>query len=77
LIKNENFDDTIKFYKEKFMNLGRKIRLIAITALFYKLTPSKILVMSVRSGIKKNKNRVTVLLTCNMTGKEKLKPVIV
>lgn len=47
------------------------------TALFYKLAPSKSLVSKIRKGIKRYKDRITILLACNMSGTEKLKPVII
>ncbi|KAF9758226.1 Tigger transposable element-derived protein 6 [Nosema granulosis] len=42
------------------------------TALFKKQAPSRSLVTRVRMGIKKYKNRITVLLACNMSGDDKI-----
>ncbi|KAG0441915.1 Tigger transposable element-derived protein 6 [Dictyocoela muelleri] len=39
--------------------------------------PKKSLVKSARNGIKKFKDKITVMLACNMTGSTKLKPVII
>lgn len=47
------------------------------TSLFYKLMPSKSLVQVVRRGIKKYKERLTLLLCCNKNGTEKLSPLII
>ncbi|KAG0437570.1 Tigger transposable element-derived protein 6 [Dictyocoela muelleri] len=41
------------------------------TALFFKLAPSKSLVIRVRYGIKKYKDRITRMLACNMSVTEK------
>jgi len=45
--------------------------------LYWQLEPSKTLVMSTVSGTKKSKNCVTILLTCNATGTEKLQPLFI
>jgi hypothetical protein len=40
--------------------------------LFWQLEPSKTLAAAPVTGIKKSKNRVTIMLTCNMNGTRKL-----
>ena len=47
------------------------------TALYWELEPSKTLAQGPLSGKKKSKKRVTLLLTCNATGTEKLKPLFI
>jgi hypothetical protein len=47
------------------------------TALFWKMEPNRGLSTQPLSGIKKNKDRVTILLTCNSTGTEKLNPLFI
>lgn len=47
------------------------------TGLFWKMEPSRGLSIGPISGIKQNKERVTVLLTCNSVGTEKLKPLFI
>lgn len=49
------------------------------TGLFYRATPDRSLVLSTEEckGGKKGKERVTVLLCSNLTGTEKLKPVVI
>ena len=41
------------------------------TGLFWKLSPSRILVIEAGSGGKKSKDRITVALTINATGTDK------
>lgn len=47
------------------------------TALFWKMEPSRGLSTQPLAGTKKNKDRVTILLTCNSTGTEKLNPLFI
>jgi hypothetical protein len=47
------------------------------TSLYYRMEPSRTLAMGPVSGTKKAKDRVTVLLTANATGSEKLKPLLI
>jgi hypothetical protein len=47
------------------------------TALFWKMEPKRGLSTGPISGTKKNKDRVTILLTCNSTGTEKLAPLFI
>src|SRR6185312_5391277 len=47
------------------------------TALYWKLLPSKTLSSHSVSGVKKMKDRITILLTCNTTGTEKLLPLLI
>ena len=48
-----------------------------ILGLYWDLEPSKTLAQGPLSGKKKSKKRVTLLLTCNATGTEKLKPLFI
>ena len=45
--------------------------------MYWDLEPSKTLAQGALSGKKKSKKRVTLLLTCNATGTEKLKPIFI
>lgn len=47
------------------------------TALFYKMIPSKSLVMKARNGIKANKDRLSIMFCVNKDGSDKLKPLII
>ena len=47
------------------------------TALFYKLEPNKTLSDKQTSGLKIEKDRVTLGFCCNSTGSDKVKPVII
>ena len=47
------------------------------TGLFFRLLPNQTLASSSRKGTKKDKERITVLLTTNATGTIKLKPLII
>ena len=45
--------------------------------MFWQLEPSKTLAQGPVTGTKKSKNRVTILLTCNATGEDKLQPLLI
>ena len=47
------------------------------TGLFWKMEPNRGLSTGPIRGIKQDKDRVTILLTCNSTGTEKLKPLFI
>jgi hypothetical protein len=47
------------------------------TGLFWKMRPSRTISNHSMSGTKQSKDRVTVLLTCNATGTEKLKSLLI
>src|SRR4051812_3591130 len=47
------------------------------TGLFWKIKPSRTISNGPVSGTKQSKDRVTVLLTCNATGSEKLRPLFI
>ena len=47
------------------------------TALYWKLEPSKSLARGPVSGIKKPKDRITIMLACNLTGTHKLPAVFI
>jgi len=47
------------------------------TGLYWKMEPKRGLSTGPMSGLKQNKDRVTVLLTCNATGTEKLTPLLI
>ena len=47
------------------------------TGLFWKMKPSHTISNSPVAGTKQSKNRVTILLTCNSTGSEKLRPLFI
>ena len=48
-----------------------------ILALYWDLEPSKTLAQGLLSGKKKSKKRVTLLLTFNATGTEKMRPLFI
>ena len=47
------------------------------TALYWELEPTKTLATGPVVGTKKSRNRVTIMLTCNASGSEKLKPLFI
>ena len=47
------------------------------TALYWKLEPSKSLACGPVSGVKKPKDRITIMLACNLTGTHKLPAVFI
>ena|SRR5438128_10820706 len=47
------------------------------TALYWKLEPSKTLARRPVTGIKKPKDRITIMLACNLTGPHKLPAVFI
>ena len=64
----ENLRQTLKDYSpEDIFNCDE-------TGLFWKMKPSRTISNEQVSGTKQSKDRVTVLLTCNATGTEKLAP---
>ncbi|KAG0437264.1 Tigger transposable element-derived protein 6 [Dictyocoela muelleri] len=73
----ESYSDFIAEFNIKILFYGAEnVFNCDETALFYKLSPSKSLLARVRKGVKQYKDRVTVLLACNRSGSEKLKPLI-
>ena len=47
------------------------------TGLFFRMTPNQTLATKTVKGMKKDKNRITVLLCTNATGTDKLKPLVI
>ncbi len=47
------------------------------SALFYRLLPNKTLATLTRGGAKAGKERMTTAFCCNLTGSEKMQPVII
>ena len=67
----ENLRETLKEYDpENIFNCDE-------TGLFWKMKPSRTISNGPVSGTKQSKDRVTVLLTCNVTGSEKLCPLFI
>jgi len=67
----ENLRQTLKDYSpEDIFNCDE-------TGLFWKMKPSRTISNGQVSGTKQSKDRVTVLLTCNATGTEKLAPLFI
>ncbi|KAG0438970.1 Jerky like protein [Dictyocoela muelleri] len=74
----QNFDDFLIFFHDKVSVYGEEnVYNCDETRLFFKLAPTKSLLKQTRKGIRKFKDRITVMLTSNMTGSKKLKPVII
>jgi len=67
----ENLRQTLKDYDpENIFNCDE-------TGLFWKMKPSRTISNGPVSGTKQSKDRVTVLLTCNSSGTEKLPPLFI
>ena len=67
----ENLQQTLKDYSpEDIFNCDE-------TGLFWKMKPSRTISNEQVSGMKQSKDYVTVLLTCNATGTEKLAPLFI
>ena len=67
----ENLRQTLKDYSpEDIFNCDE-------TGLFWKMKPSRTISNGQVSGTKQSKDRVMVLLTCNVTGTEKLAPLFI
>jgi len=47
------------------------------SGLFFRLLPNRSLATSQTSGVKRDKERITILLACNSSGTHKLKPLII
>jgi hypothetical protein len=82
IIKNYDLNDVFncdetgncKFSSKDLNNI---LIFIIILGLYWDLEPSKTLAQGPLNGKKKSKKRVTLLLTCNATGTEKLKPLFI
>lgn len=67
----ENLRQTLRDYDpENIFNCDE-------TGLFWKMKPSRTISNGPVAGTKQSKDRVTVLLTCNATGSEKLRPLFI
>ncbi|KAG0429995.1 Tigger transposable element-derived protein 6 [Dictyocoela muelleri] len=78
LQNNVNYEDFKLIFREKMKKYNsNNIFNCDETALFYKLAPSKSLVSKVRNGVKKYKDRLSILFCCNKDGTEKLKPFVI
>jgi hypothetical protein len=69
-------------YREQIKNITSQYQLSDIfnadeTGLFWQLEPSRVLSTGPVTGRKKSKERITVMLTCNADGTEKLKPLLI
>ena len=69
-------------YREQIKSITSQYQLSDIfntdeTGLFWKLEPSRILSTGPVAGRKKSKERITIMLTCNADGTEKLKPLLI
>jgi hypothetical protein len=72
----------LPLYREDLKNITVQYQLSDIfnadeTGLFWKMEPSRVLSTGPVSGRKKMKERITVMLTCNASGTEKLKPLLI
>jgi hypothetical protein len=72
----------LPLYREDLKNITAQYQLSDIfnadeTGLFWKMEPSRVLSTGPVSGRKKMKERITVMLTCNASGTEKLKPLLI
>ncbi|KAG0438967.1 Tigger transposable element-derived protein 6 [Dictyocoela muelleri] len=77
-VNMQSFEEFIKDINDKISTYGSEnVFNCDETGLFFKLAPSKSLASRERNGIKKYKDRVIVLLACNMLGTEKLKPLVI
>ena len=67
----ENLHQTLRDYDPKdIFNCDE-------TGLFWKMKPSRTLSNSSVAGSKQSKDHVTILLTCNSTGTEKMRPLFI
>lgn len=74
----EDLDSMRKNLRQKLRNYNREdIFNCDETGLFWKLRPSRTISNGPVSGTKQSKERVTVLLTCNAIGNEKLPPLFI
>jgi hypothetical protein len=69
-------------YREQIKSITSQYQLSDIfnadeTGLFWKLEPSRVLSTGPVAGRKKSKERITIMLTCNANGTEKLKPLLI
>jgi hypothetical protein len=71
-----NCDETGKEYDACDFDLFI-LMFACLLALYWQLEPSRTLAMAPVIGVKKSKNRATLLLTCNATGTEKLRPLFI
>jgi hypothetical protein len=72
----------LPLYREQIKNITSQYQLSDIfnadeTGLFWQLEPSRVLSTGPVTGRKKSKERITVMLTCNADGTEKLKPLLI
>lgn len=74
----EDYEDFYSVIKKKISEYpDENIYNCDETALFFKQAPSKSLVSKIRKGIKKYKDRITILFCTNLTGSHKLKPLVI
>ncbi|KAG0441426.1 CENP-B like protein 2 [Dictyocoela muelleri] len=78
IINNTNYDDFLMLLNGKMEQYDeRDIFNCDETVLFYKLAPSKSLFCRARNGIKRYKNRIKIMMACNMLGNEKNKLFVI